>query len=65
MNGIFCAATIAGGIVLAACLAFRATAAELDNPMPKIWANEEAVMIAKTVWGEARGCNNIQKAAAA
>ena len=63
--GILCAVTIIGGITLASCLAVRATAAELDKPLTRIWTYEEAEMIARTVWGEARGCSDVQKAAVA
>ena len=69
-NGILCAAVIAGIIILASYLAVRATATGLDEselatPMAKEFTIKEAELIAKTVWGEARGCSDVQKAAVA
>ena len=63
VNGIFCAAVIAGIIALGTWMAVRATAAELDEPRLKLFSDAETDMVAKTVWGEARGCSDIQKEA--
>ena len=63
VNGIICAAVIAGIIALGAWLAVRVTAADLDWPRTKFFTDEETNMVAKTVWGEARGCSDIQKEA--
>ena len=63
VNGIICTALIVGIIVLGTWLGVRATAAELDWPRTKFFTDAETDMIAKTVWGEARGCSDIQKEA--
>lgn len=41
------------------------TAIQYDDPIvyKEKWTHDEAEMIAKTVWGEARGCSDIQKQA--
>ena len=70
INGIFCTAVIAGIIILGSYLAVRATATGLDEselatPMAKEFTIKEAELIAKTVWGEARGFSDVQKAAVA
>lgn len=67
IDGFFCVAAIvgivAGVIALGAYLAVRATAAELDEKEMKSFADEDLDMIARTVWGEARGCSEIQQEA--
>ena len=63
VNGIICVTVIAGIIVLGTWLGVRATAAEMDWPRTKFFTDAETDMIAKTVWGEARGCSDIQKEA--
>ena len=67
IDGFFCAAAIAlivGGVIaLGTWLAVRATAAELETPEVKYFTDEETDMLAKTVWGEARGCSDIQQEA--
>ena len=64
-NGIFYATVITGIISLGAWLAVRSTAAELEWPRTKFFTDAETDMVAKTVWGEARGCSDIQKEAVA
>ena len=63
MNGIICVAVIAGIIALGTWLAVRATAVEFEWPRTKFFTDSETDMITKTVWGEARGCSDIQKEA--
>jgi len=41
----------------------KASAEGLDEPTIKRFSDADAEMIAKTVWGEARGCSDAQKAA--
>ena len=63
VNGIICTALIVGIIALGTWLVVRTTAAELDWPRTKFFTDAEIDMVAKTVWGEARGCSDIQKEA--
>ena len=63
VNGIICVAVIAGIIALGTWLGVRATAVELEWPRTKFFTDEETDMVAKTVWGEARGCSALQQEA--
>ena len=65
VNRILFTMVIAGIIMLVMCSAVHASAEELGWPQIKCFTEEELEMVAKTVWGEARGCSNIQQEAVA
>lgn len=50
------------GALVALCVD-TANAEELGEPTIKAWTDADAEIIAKTVWGEARGCSVAQKSA--
>ena len=63
INRIFRAAVIVGIIALGTLLTVCAAAAELEYPRTKFFTDEETDMVAKTIWGEARDCSDIQQEA--
>ena len=63
VNRILFTMVFAGVIMFVMCPAVRTSAEELGWPPMKVFTEEELEMVAKTVWGVARGCSDIQREA--